>query len=304
MTSSKEEKIRVKHRLEYLAVRLCEFLISITPYKLSILNARILARIAFHVIRFRRKEALHRIKEVFPEITQSAADKIAYGSLRNLLLSITELIRLKEITPQWAEEHIKNCAETVRTIKENNKHSGIIIAIPHLDNWDLAGIAIAQYDLPVFSIAGKQHNALLNNWMNNKRAMGITVLERGSMAIREVLKRLKQKEVFPILPDVRMKQRDLTIPFLGKEANLGRGMALFAKKTSSPIAIAKMTRLSPTHHHLEIPVVIHPDPTLPEEEDIIRMTTEVMAQIEKQIRANPEQWFWYNKRWVLEPIND
>jgi lauroyl/myristoyl acyltransferase len=32
------------------------------------------------------------------------------------------------------------------------------------------------------------------------------------------------------------------------------------------------------------------------------MTQQVMDIITQAILADPGQWFWYNKRWVLEPV--
>mgnify|MGYP006919536186 FL=1 len=34
------------------------------------------------------------------------------------------------------------------------------------------------------------------------------------------------------------------------------------------------------------------------------MTQAVLANVEAAIRRAPEQWFWYNKRWVLTPVRD
>jgi lauroyl/myristoyl acyltransferase len=42
--------------------------------------------------------------------------------------------------------------------------------------------------------------------------------------------------------------------------------------------------------------------SLEKQEDIVRMTHSVIAVLDKEIQANPEQWFWYNKRWVLDPV--
>ena len=47
---------------------------------------------------------------------------------------------------------------------------------------------------------------------------------------------------------------------------------------------------------------IFPDKSLDDETDVRRLTETVMSSIEAQIRANPGQWFWYNKRWVLDPL--
>ena len=45
-----------------------------------------------------------------------------------------------------------------------------------------------------------------------------------------------------------------------------------------------------------------PDPALPKEQDWLRMTQAVIDLYDAAIRAAPEQYFWYNKRWVLDPL--
>jgi lauroyl/myristoyl acyltransferase len=40
------------------------------------------------------------------------------------------------------------------------------------------------------------------------------------------------------------------------------------------------------------------------DDDIRRMTVSVLKIIEDAIMEQPEQWFWYNKRWVLDPIEE
>ena len=51
---------------------------------------------------------------------------------------------------------------------------------------------------------------------------------------------------------------------------------------------------------LHDPIV--PDPEADKKEDIERMFKELLALFESIIREQPEQYFWYNKRWVLDPL--
>jgi KDO2-lipid IV(A) lauroyltransferase len=113
---------------------------------------------------------------------------------------------------------------------------------------------------------------------------------------------LRAGGAFAILPDVRMRQPDLTVPFLGAEANLGRGMALFARTAGVPILPVLVTRVGWGRQRFEPRPPVHPDPSADKESDALRMTRTVMAHIDKAIRNDPGQWFWYNKRWVLEPV--
>ena len=33
----------------------------------------------------------------------------------------------------------------------------------------------------------------------------------------------------------------------------------------------------------------------------LEVTREAMALIDKAVQETPEQWFWYNSRWILQP---
>ena len=44
---------------------------------------------------------------------------------------------------------------------------------------------------------------------------------------------------------------------------------------------------------------IEPDMTLNEAEDRRRIMQYVMDRFDESVRAHPENYFWFNKRWVL-----
>ncbi|HMS42436.1 MAG TPA: hypothetical protein PKE69_19555, partial [Pyrinomonadaceae bacterium] len=47
--------------------------------------------------------------------------------------------------------------------------------------------------------------------------------------------------------------------------------------------------------------IIEPVRTGNRQQDIIETTALYTAEIEKFIRANPEQWLWIHKRWKTRP---
>ena len=42
--------------------------------------------------------------------------------------------------------------------------------------------------------------------------------------------------------------------------------------------------------------------SLRQEVDALRLTQLVMDVVDAEIRKDPGQWFWYNKRWILDPL--
>jgi len=155
----------------------------------------------------------------------------------------------------------------------------------------------------VFSIAGKQRNPLFNDYINRLRERGgIKILIRGSSTPKAVLQELKSGKLLAILSDVRMPTDGLPIRFFGKTANIGPGMATFAYHAKVPIFPVITRREGWSRHWFRFGPPLHPDRTADKKSEILRLTQQVFDILESGIREAPEQWFWFNKRWIFEPL--
>ncbi len=295
---------RLKHLCEYALLRLTQALLLALPHRCALTAAWALAWLSFHVVRLGRVEAVRRIREVFGEtVTHREAVRIAWRSWRNTCFNVAEMMRVTRLTPDWVRAHAQGMDEAVARIRRLiDTHGGVVIAVAHMGNWDLAGVACRQAGIDIFSIAGKQKNPYVNRWLDRIRGHSMDVLERGSSSLRVVLRRLQRRGAFAILPDVRMPVPDLDIAFLGGQANLGRGMAQFARTANVPILPVLLTRVGWSRHAAVCHDPVFPDPAADREADLARMTQTVIDHIDTAIRRQPGQWFWYNRRWVLRPL--
>ena len=299
-------RYRVKYLFEYAALRGAAALLNALPYRAALMVAWVLAGFAYHVVRFRRRETFRRIREVFgSDMPARIVGWIAWRSLRNMAFNLVEMMRAPTIDMAWIDRHSPSIKSHILAISALvAEHGGAVITVPHMGNWDLAGWASHRYGLRMFSITGKQKNPLVNDWINRQRASGMTILERGGGTLRQVIKLLRSGAVLAILPDVRMPTPDLKLPFLGGTANFGRGMAMFAITAKVPIIPAILRREGWTRHALVRMPAILPDPSLDKEQDTRRITGAVTEWVDAAIRQDPDQWFWYNKRWVLTPVHE
>ena len=276
------------------------------PYRLACLLVRALAVFAFDVLRINRKRTIARIRSVFPEKTAAEARRIAVFSLGNLLQNAVELIRAPKLDKDWITKHVDDIAmyskELQKYVDEGN---GVVIMVPHSGNWYMAAWAMASYGIHMFAIAAKQRNPLIDKWMNRQYGDGIDVVERGSARVmHEIKDRILKGQVFAILPDLRVMSPDVSVPFLNGTANVSHGGAMFAVRTGSPVIVAMMRRIKGQHvfDHLG---TLRPNPNAPDRRaEACRITYEAMELIDAAIKKTPEQWFWFNKRWILEPVHD
>ena len=289
---------------EYAVLRVFCALVNAIPYPVAMALARSLAWSAFHVFRFKRARTLERIRSVFPAMGAEEVNRVAVKSLANILMTGVEMIRAPKLTRRWMDKYVKDgrlYKDKLQSYVDEGR--GVVIMVPHSGNWYMAAWSMAKYGLPLFAIAAKQRNRRIDAWM--KRQYGdIEVLDRGEKStLVKIKEKLESGRAFAILPDLRVPVKDVEVGFLGATANVSHAGAMFAVRCGAPIVVASMRREGGRHvfDHL---ATLRPDPAASDrKEEARRLTREAMAMIDRSIRAHPGDWFWYNKRWILQPVH-
>lgn len=298
---------RFRHRLEYGAVRGLGALLVALPHRCALAVACGVAAVVYALASGRRREAARRVRLVFGESLRPVdVSRICWTSFRNTAFNAVEMIRIRKLSLAQMEEMIPELPAAVASLRELMARTGgrgLVVALPHMGNWDLAGSGCHLSGLPIFSVAGRQRNPLMNDLLNRLRSgHGMDILERGGGALRQILERIRAGQVFAILPDTRSPTPDLLVPFLGGAANLARGMASFAYAAEVPVVPIVMRRRGWRHFTLTLHEPIWPDKTAPKAAELERITKTVATIVDAAIHETPEQWFWYNRRWVLDPV--
>ena len=286
--------------VEYGALRLACGLVNAIPYPVAMWLASFAAAFAVRVLRFKRARTMERIASVFP----AERLRIAVRSLANVLQTAVEMIRAPRLTRKWMDRHVVDgqmYKDRLQAYVDEGK--GVVIMVPHSGNWYMAAWCMAAYGLPLFAIAAKQRNQKIDAWM--KRQYGaIEVLDRGSAkTLVEIKEKLESGRAFAILPDLRVPHPDVEVDFLGGKANVSHAGAMFAVRCGSPIVVAVMRRENGKHVFDHVGT-LRPDPAAGDKKaEAARLTREAMKMLDGRIMAHPEHWYWYNKRWILQPVD-
>ena len=284
-------KSRFTINAEYWALRgFCGFLAAL-PYALAMGVADALGHLPF-----KRRRTLARLKAVFPDKPEKELKAIAVRSFQSFLRTTFEMMRAPKLTREWMDRHVEDGLHYKKLLQELvDEGKGVVILVPHCGNWYMAAWSMAKYGLPLCAIAARQRNPKIDAWIN--RLYGdIEVLDRDC---RDTLGRIKALlhagRAFAILPDLRVRKRDVEADFLGGKANVSRAGALFALNAGAPIVVAAMSREHGRHvfHHL---ATLRPEGRTAED-----LTVEAMKLLSDFVLAHPGEWYWYNKRWILEP---
>ena len=264
------KKSSIAVNIEYGALRAVCALVNVVPYRLAMLIADGAASFAVRVLRFKRARTMDRIRSVFPLKSPAECRRIAVRSLANVLKTAVEMIRAPRLTRDWMDRHIVEGRLYKDRLQEYvDEGKGVVIMVPHSGNWYMAAWSMAAYGLPLFSIAARQRNPKIDAWMKR---------------------------------DLRVPQRDVEVDFLGGKANVSHAGAMFAVRSGCPIVVAMMRRERGRHVFDHIGT-LRPDPSASDRKaEAARLTREAMAMIDGRLREHPEDWYWYNKRWILQPV--
>lgn len=299
-------KIRFRHRLEYGVFRSAQATISNIPISWTGAFLGGVLRIVFRLCWPLKKETVSRIREVFGEETSIARCRfIARTSVWNMMMNFIEIFHASKMDADYLKTHLEGVDVAEKTLRQLiDKYGGVVIALPHMGNWDLAGITCSTLHYPLMAMARAQNNPLFEAWLQRNRLNVQTVDRRHTSSFIRIAHHLKSGGVFAILPDVRHNKLAVSTTVFGKpDVQLGKGVSKFARMANVPILPVTMIRKDASHHRIELYDPIFPNLEIDAAEDAIRITQTAWNIFEKKIREMPEQWFWHNRRWILTPLN-
>lgn len=296
-------KHQPKHILAYAVLLIVAGLIRIVPLRAALALGWLAAATAHFIARTNVDRTRKRVREVLgPEVSEKQIRRVAWIAWRNLCFNAIDSLRFSQLTAEKIRRQpLAHLEPTLKNV-QSECDGGFILATPHMGNWEIAGIAGDLIGLPLFTIARKQKNPLIDAYINKmRRSFDLEVLYRDAKEWKGVIDRLKQGKVMAVLPDIGVRARGVTVDYLNGKATIAPGAAHFALLANCPVYPIVVRRVGWCRHDAMLLDPIIPDPAADRKNEQHRIMQEVMSALSKEILKTPEQYFWHNKRWVLDP---
>ena len=289
--------VTLRHYTEYALYRLASGIVALVPRGAAFVFAYVLSLIAGTMARRKLCDAARRVREVFGgSLTPREIRRIVRTAWRNLFFNAVEMMQARRLLSQWEKIGRIEGAHHLESL-----NSGAVIAMAHLGNWELAGLAARQKGLPVFVIVRRQNNPLLDRELDRaRRQFGLECIDRDRDVTAAVVRRLQSGQFLGIMSDLRARRGGVRINFLGREALIPEGAATFARLAGVPLVPVTARRDGWYRHRWTVHEPLIPDPSLGKDGDAGLMQR-LMNVFAATIIADPAQFFWFNSRWVLQP---
>ncbi len=163
---------------------------------------------------------------------------------------------------------------------------GVIMALPHMGSWDMAGSFAAALGYPVTAVAERFPGTLNDAVMETRQRFGLNVVMIGRSAVRSISDALKANGVVALLCDLEQGP-GVKVRFFGRSATVPGGPAAFALKHGATLLPIYQFRTSPGRYH------VHIDPPMAADESDTKETLmqRVIHRFEDFIKERPDQWY-------------
>ncbi|WP_406155967.1 phosphatidylinositol mannoside acyltransferase [Streptomyces sp. NBC_00882] len=242
---------------------------------------------------------------VVPDASPERLAELSRAGMRSYLRYWMESFRL----PAWSKERIKGGFDPkdLHHLTEGlAAGKGVILALPHMANWDLAGAWVTtKLETPFTTVAERlKPETLYDRFVAYREGLGMEVLPHsGGTAFGTLARRLRDGGLVCLVAERDLSSSGVEVRFFGEATRIPAGPALLAQQTGALL-------LPVTLWYDDSPVMqgrVHPPVEVPETGTRAEKTS-VMAQaladaFATGIADHPEDWHMLQRLWLkdLEP---
>ena len=292
--------------LEYGAVRTLLGFLGIMPRNAAVFVSTSVAKLGYHLLKKLRRVANTNLKIAFPDLTEFERRRLTRGTFINLGRVLGEMSQFPRATPKTLDRLVEFRFEPevfAKYEKVKAEGRGVIIVSPHLGNWEMLVYAYSALREPISYLARALDNPLIEDLTVRLRTrFGNRPINKTNSA-GPAIRILREGGILGILADVNAHPKEgVFVPFFGVPACTPSGAALLAIRTNAVIIPMCGVWDEQKQHYIAVHGdIIEPIRTGDRHRDIVETTAAFTAEVEKLIRAYPDQWLWIHKRWKTRP---
>ncbi|WP_046505667.1 phosphatidylinositol mannoside acyltransferase [Streptomyces odonnellii] len=245
------------------------------------------------------------LARVVPDAGAERLAELSRAGMRSYMRYWMESFRL----PAWSTERVAGGVEIkdIHALTDGLAAGrGVILALPHLANWDLAGAWLTRgQGVPFTTVAERlKPESLYDRFVAYRESLGMEVLPHtGGSAFGALARRLRSGGLVCLVADRDLSASGVEVEFFGQTARMPAGPALLAQQTGALL-------LPVTLWYDDSPVMrgrVHPAVEVPESgtraEKTSVMTQAVADVFATGIAEHPEDWHMLQRLWLadLEP---
>ena len=301
--------ITFRHRLEYALLRTLTAVAHVVPMRAVTATGAGLVGAVGPLLRQNRR-ALANLEIAFPDKTPAERRRIARAMWANMGRIFAETLILDRIIAQPERIVLQDHAHWQQIMSEPGPSIGCTL---HMGNWELAIWPLMLFGRAPAGVYKPLDNPLLDRWLaQQRRALYPAGLlgkgeseddpRAGQRTARALISIARKGGCIGFVSD-HFDRRGEPIAFMGRQARFTTAPAMIARHVGARVWVGCCKRIGAgSRFRIEMRALEVPR-TSDKERDARALTTAMFAAFEAWIREAPEQWMWWNTRWMA-PIGE
>jgi KDO2-lipid IV(A) lauroyltransferase len=259
---------------------------------------RLLGMLAYFVDIRHRRIVRRNLQFTHPEWSRDRIRRLSKRVFQNMGVTVLEICQMTSFSREdtLGKTRIKGKEYLLNAMKSPK---GVIIISGHLGNWEMAHLFISCYlEKPLLLVARRIQPKVINRWIHRLRCnFGNTIVYK-KQALPKMARTLHHGGALGLLIDQEPKHSaGVQVTFFGRTATATPAPALLSRRYDSPVLPVFCLREADAR----LTLVVEPPLALKRTDDLradLKENTQIMTSaVEKVVRAYPEQWLWFHKRW-------
>jgi KDO2-lipid IV(A) lauroyltransferase len=226
----------------------------------------------------------------------ASIDKIVRQCFIHFSLVICELLRFPLLNQAQLDRRVPlGSREGLdAAVKEGR---GVILALPHIGNWEILGASLAHSGYRINSFFLSQKEDELGGLLDHFRSYSGIILHDRDRGGVKALKGLRSGELLGMIADQDGANNGVYMDFLGHWVSMPAGPANWSLKTGAPLVPLYALRQNCSFYYQTCFL-----PAMPEEqqqthhEKVIARTVRLARWMENIILTHPQQYLWFYDR--------
>ncbi|MFF8832980.1 phosphatidylinositol mannoside acyltransferase [Streptomyces sp. NPDC015131] len=242
------------------------------------------------------------LARVVPDASPERLAQLSRAGMRSYMRYWMESFRL----PAWSAERVGESFDPkdVHHLTDGlAAGKGVVLALPHLANWDLAGVWVTRsLGVPFTTVAERlKPESLYDRFVAYRESLGMEVLPHtGGSAFGTLARRLRAGGLVCLVADRDLSASGVEVTFFGETARMPAGPAMLAQQTGAlllPVTLwydETSTMRGRVHPPVDVPA------TGTRAERTSAMTQALADAFATGIADHPEDWHMLQRLWLAD----
>ncbi|MGH3714269.1 MAG: phosphatidylinositol mannoside acyltransferase [Micromonosporaceae bacterium] len=227
-------------------------------------------------------------------------EQLVRDALRSYARYWMEAFRL----PSWSRQRILDTVAINGELLAEplGRGQGVVVALPHMANWDHAGAWVAANGWPLSTVAERlRPESVFQRFLAYRRSLGMEIipLTGGEGPPLDILAdRLRAGALVPLLADRDLSARGVPVTFFGEPTRMPPGPALLAVRTGVPLLAASLW-YEPGRTHVRLRPVAVPESGILAQR-VAGATQRIADVMAEGIAEHPADWHMLQRLWLAD----